>query len=500
MEKFFLSKIKIILEKNNLIKDYKIIEDTEIKNISCDSRNVKQDCLFFCKGEHYKEEYLSDAIEKGTVCYVSEIKYVQFNISYFVVTDILKVMAILSSSFYNDPAKSLNLIGVTGTKGKTTTAYFLKNIFENYLKDEVGFLSSIEINTGIRKEESHLTTPESIEIHKDFKEIKDAKLKYTIVEVSSQSYKRDRLYGVDFEYGIFTNIAEDHISNIEHPTFEDYLNCKIEFLKHCKTVVINKNTDYLEYILSRIKDKNIVFYGTDSSADYYISNIKKVEDEFEFTVINEKENYKHNFRLKMPGRFNVENALAAIVIAKLNNVDDKSIEKALETTKIEGRMNIIEEKGITVIVDYAHNGYSFLKLFESLKMDYPGRKIISVGGIVGGKAFNRRKEFGEIVGDNSDYIYLTSDNPQFESVRDICLEIAKYIKEKDKFEIIENRKEAITKAILNANEGDIVVLLAKGGEKYIQINNVNVEYEGDMEIAKEVLKLKNNNTKKLIYN
>ena len=500
MEKFFLSKIKSILEKNNLIKDFNIIEDIEIKNISCDSRSVKKDCLFFCKGENYKIEYLSDAIKEGAICYISESFYENLDVSYFIVTDILKAMAILSSSFYNDPAKSLKLIGITGTKGKTTTSYFLKNMFENYLKDEIGFISSIEINTGLRNEESHLTTPESIEIHKYFKEIKDAKLKSTIVEVSSQSYKRDRLYGVDFEYGIFTNIAEDHISKVEHPTFEDYLNCKIEFLKHCKTVVINKNTDYFEYILSKIKNKNIVLYGTDSSADYYVSDIKKEDDGFKFTVINEKEEYKHTFKLKMPGRFNVENSLAAIVVAKLNNIDDKSIEKALETTKIEGRMNILEEKGITIIVDYAHNGYSFSKLFESLKIDYPGRKIISVGGIVGGKAFNRRREFGEIVGDNSDYIYLTSDNPQFESVKDICLEIAKYIKEKDKFEIIENRKEAITKAIFNANEGDIVVLLAKSGEKYIQVNNVNVEYEGDMEIAKQVLKLKNNNTKKYIYN
>ena len=500
MEKFLLSNIKSILQKNDLIKDFNIIENSEIKNISCDSRNVKKDCLFFCKGENYKIEYLKDAIKKGAICYISESYYEKIDISYFVVTDILKAMAILSSSFYNEPAKSLKLIGITGTKGKTTTTYFLKNMFENYLKDEIGFLSSIEINTGLRKEESHLTTPESIEIHKDFKEIKDAKLKYTIVEVSSQSYKRDRLYGVEFEYGIFTNIAEDHISKAEHSTFKDYLDCKIEFLKHCKTVVINKNTDYLEYILSKIKGKNIIFYGTESTADYYVSNIEKEQDGFKFTVINEKEEYKHNFKLKMPGRFNVENALAAIVIAKLNNIDDKSIEKALETTRIEGRMNIIEEKGITVIVDYAHNGYSFDKLFKSIKIDYPNRKIISVGGIVGGKAFNRRKEFGQIVGDNSDYIYLTADNPQFESVRDICLEIAKYIKDKDKFEIIENRKEAITKAINNANKGDVVVLLAKGGEKYIQINNVNIEYEGDMEIARQVLKLKNNNEKKLIYN
>ena len=499
MEEFFLSKVKDILEKNNLIREYNITENNIIKSITCDSRNVSKNSLFFCKGKNYKEEYLNDAIKKGTICYISEIYYEQTEISYFIVTDILKAMAIISSEFYGNPAKDLKLIGITGTKGKTTTTYFLKNILENFVEDEVGFISSIEINTGIRKEESHLTTPESIEIYKDFKEIKDAKLKYTVIEVSSQSYKRDRLFGVDFEYGIFTNIAEDHISKIEHPTFKDYLNCKIEFLKHCKTIVINKNTDYLEYILSKIKNKNIVLYGTDRSADFYVKDIEKDGSGFKFYVVNEKEKYSHAFKINMAGRFNIENATAAIVIAKLNNIDDKIIEKALEETSVEGRMNIYEKKGITVIVDYAHNGYSFSKLFESIKVDYPDRKIISVGGIVGGKAYNRRKEFGEIVGANSDYIYLTSDNPQFESVYDICMDIAKYIKQKDKFEIIENRKEAINKAIMNASDGDIVVLLAKGGEKYIQINNENVEYEGDLEIAKQALKKKSENKKQLSY-
>ena len=496
MEKYLITHILETLKKNNLVKEYNILENLEVKNISCDSRNIELNSIFFCKGENHKQQYLIEAIKKGAICYISEKYYKDANISYFIVTDILKAMAIICEEFYGNPARDLKLIGITGTKGKTTTSYFLKNIFEQYVHDEIGFISSIEINTGIRNEESHLTTPESIDINKYFKEIKDAKLKYTVVEVSSQSYKRDRLYGIDFEYGIFTNIAEDHISQSEHQTFDDYLNCKIEFLKHCKTVIINKNTDYLEYILSKIKDKNIIFYGTDKSADYYVENIQKQEDGFKFTVKNEKKCYKHSFTLKMPGRFNIENALAAIVVAKLNNIDDKLIKKALETTKVEGRMNIYEKSGITVIVDYAHNGYSFAKLFESLKMDYPNSKIISVGGIVGGKAYNRRKEFGEIVGYYSDYIYLTSDNPQFESVQDICLEIAKYIKQKDKYEIIENRKEAIRKAIMNAEKGNIVVLLAKGGEKYIQINNINVEYEGDMEIAKEVLK----NKKEVLHN
>ena len=482
------NEIKQILEVNNLLIEYKIIDDINIKSISCDSREIEEDSLFFCKGNSFKEEYLKEAIQNGSKCYISEKYFDEYDCSYFIVSDILKAMALISAKFYNYPAKDMHLIGITGTKGKTTTTYFLKSIFEKYLKSDVGIISSININTGKRIEESHLTTPESIDLHKIFNEIRESNIKYTIMEVSSQSYKRDRLYGVEFEYGIFTNIAEDHISQIEHPTFEDYLNCKIEFLKHCKKVIINKNTDYFDIILSKLKGKKIIYYGTDSSADYYVTDIVKEKNGFKFKVINEKENYENIFKIKMAGRFNIENALSAIVVSKLNNIDDETINKALSKTEIIGRMNIYEKNGITVIVDYAHNGYSFSKLFESIKMDYPNRKIISVGGMVGGKAFNRRKEFGKIVGDNSDYIYLTANDPQFEEVQDICLDIAKYINKKDKYEIIVDRKEAVRKAINRSKKGDVVVLLAKGGEHYIKVKNENVKYEGDLAIAKSALK------------
>ena len=495
MEELSLKEIKDILESNNLLKSSKIINDQKIESISCDSRSVEKQSLFFCKGQNYKPEYLGDAIKCGAVAYISEIQYEKYEASYFIVTDILKAMAIIAARFYGYPAKSLELIGITGTKGKTTTTYFLKNILETFLNREVGTISSINVNTGKRNEEAHLTTPESLDLHKMFYEIKESNLKYAVMEVSSQSYKRNRLYGVEFDYGIFTNIAEDHISQIEHPTFEDYLNCKIEFLKHCKTVVINKNTDCLDTILSKISDKNIIYYGTDESADYYVTDIEKEKTGFKFKVINKKQGYSSEFKIKMAGRFNIENALAAIVIAKLLNVDDESIRKSLSNTEILGRMNIYEQKGITVIVDYAHNGYSFSKLYESIKMDYPNRKIISVGGIVGGKAFNRRKEFGKIVGDNSDYIYLTANDPQFENVQDICNDIAQYITKKDKYEIIVDRKEAVQKAIMNAKKGDVVVLLAKGGEHYIKIKNECVSYEGDLTIAKSVLKKKRSRTK-----
>ena len=482
------NEIKEILQANRLLIEYKIKNNINVKSIFCDSREVEQNSLFFCKGNKFKEEYLAEAIKNGSICYISEKYYDKFKCSYFIVSDILKAMALISAKFYNYPAKDMNLIGVTGTKGKTTTTYFLKSIFEKYLNSDVGIISSININTGKRTEESHLTTPESIELQKIFNEIRSSNINHTIMEVSSQSYKRDRLYGVEFEYGIFTNIAEDHISAVEHPTFDDYLNCKIEFLKHCKTVIINKNTDYLEKILNELKDKNIIFYGTDNTADYYVTDVVKEKSGFKFRVVNEKENYSNNFKIKMAGRFNIENATAAIVVSKLNGIDDETIYKSLAKTKILGRMNIYEKNGITVIVDYAHNGYSFSKLFESIKMDYPNRKIISVGGMVGGKAYNRRKEFGKIVGDNSDYIYLTANDPQFEDVQDICLDIAKYINKKDKYEIIVDRKEAVKTAINFSKKGDIVLLLAKGGENYIKVKDENIKYEGDLKIAKKALK------------
>ena len=186
----------------------------------------------------------------------------------------------------------------------------------------------------------------------------------------------------------------------------------------------------------------------------------------------------------MQGRFNVENALAAIVVSKELGISDEDIAYGIENTEVKGRMNIFEKDGVTVIVDYAHNKLSFTALYNSLKLDYPGRKIISVGGGPGGKAYARRKDFGEIVGSNSDYIYLTAEDPQFEEVKDICEDIASYI-EKGKYEIVEDRKEAVEKALTNAEEGDVVVLLAKGEETYQKVRGVFTPYESDLSLAKE---------------
>ena len=190
----------------------------------------------------------------------------------------------------------------------------------------------------------------------------------------------------------------------------------------------------------------------------------------------------------MKGRFNVENALASIVISHIHGVPDNIIEKGLLKTEVQGRMNVFTKNNVTVIVDYAHNKLSFTKLYESLKADYPQRRIISVGGGPGGKAYARRKDFGQIVGSNSDFVYLTAEDPQFEAVKSICEEIASYTK--CPYEIIEDRKMAIEKAIGQANPGDVIVLLAKGEETYQKVKGVFVPYESDLVIAKQLLEMK----------
>ncbi|MEG1705026.1 MAG: UDP-N-acetylmuramoyl-L-alanyl-D-glutamate--2,6-diaminopimelate ligase [Clostridia bacterium] len=482
------SKIYEILKNENILVESKQTVANNINYISYDSRDIKENTLFFCKGKNYKEEYLKVAIEKGSVVYISETKYDIDNCSYFIVNNIRRAMASIALEFYNHSFNKLETIGITGTKGKTTVSYFLRNILNEYTKSKTAIISTVETYTGKREEESHLTTPEPLDLQKFFYETVESKIKYLTMEVTSQAYKMDRVYGTHFKNGMFLNIAEDHISDAEHPNFEDYLNCKLQLFKNSDRLVINADTDYFKVVMDAAKDKEVILYGTNNKADYYYTNIKKEIVGFSFDVKNDKTNYLNNFKISIEGRFNIENALAAITMAKVLNVDDESIKKGLIITQVQGRMNVFENNGITVIVDYAHNELSFTKLYESIKLDYPGRKVISVGGGPGGKAYARRKSFGIIVGNNSDYIYLTAEDPQFEEIKDIAKDIASYIA-KTPYEIVVDRTEAIEKAFKNAKQGDIIVLLAKGEEDYQKVRGTFIPYESDLKIAKRLLKI-----------
>lgn len=485
--KLSLDELRNLLEDNNLLINSNINSNDVIEYLSFDSRDIKNNTLFFCKGLNYKEEYLLNAIKLGSICYISEKVYID-NCNFFIVNDVRKAMCIIGAYFYKYAFNDIETIGITGTKGKTTVTYFLKNILDVHLGSKSGVISTIEVITGIREEESHLTTPEPLDLHKFFYETASCDIDYLTMEVTSQAYKTNRVYGVHFKHGMFLNIAEDHISDIEHNDFNDYFNCKLELIKNVDDMVLNYDMDHFDIVKSNCINNNVPYttYGANSNADYYYSNINIENGSIFFDVRNDKNGYNSTFKINMLGRFNVENATAAIVMALNMNIDDNSIRLGLSNTSVKGRMNIFSNDKFKIIVDYAHNELSFSKLYESIKLDFKDNRIISVGGAPGNKAYRRREDFGKIVGANSDYIYVTSEDPQYEDVSLICKEITKFIPH-DNYEVILDRKEAIITAINNAIDGDIIILLAKGEEDYQKINGEFIYYESDLSIASEYI-------------
>ena len=462
--------------------------DMVINDITYNSKDCKEGCAFFVKGANFKDEYLLDAINRGAFLVVSEKEYDTRQAGLVVVKDVRLAMVVIAEAFFDKAYDKINMIGLTGTKGKTTTATFLHNIFNEYMKKRTALLSTIETYTGVRDEESHLSTPEAIELQRYIKEALDSRLKYLVMEVSSQSYKTNRILEMKFDIGLFLNISEDHISPKEHPNFNDYLNSKLEFIKNCNTVVVNYDTDYVEAVLEASKNaKKVITYGKEQDkekVDYYYTNIRKEDGKLTFDLVNKK--VIETYQIEIMGNFNVENASAAIVIAKEFNVPNDVIKEGLLKTKVSGRMNIFEKNGKTIIVDYAHNKISFQKFFEAVKEDYPNSDIYSVFGAPGGKAYIRRKDISEVASKYCKKIYLTADDPAFEKVEDICRELSSFVT--CEYEIIEDRIEAIEKAFNNMKKGDVLCLLAKGEDKYQQVNGKFEPYESDIGVAKRLTK------------
>lgn len=496
-KKITMKDILEVLLKNNFVVDYSKevnLSDYLVENLSYNSTEVSKNTLFMCKGLNFKSEYLESAIKNGSSGYISEIKYMTEAgyIPYIKVNDIRKSMSVVAQYFYEYAYREINLIGITGTKGKTTTTNYLKNILDEHEKNKTAYISTMHIYTKTTDKDNHLTTPESLDLQKYFYETKQNNIKYLTMEVSSQAYKVDRVFGMKFNVGVFLNISEDHISPIEHPSFEDYLNCKLQLLKNCDVAVINYDTDYLDSLLDASKEASqIITFGSTNKADYYISSITNEERGYSFVVKSDKYSAEEKYVTQIQGRFNIENALAAICVAKSLNIDSKSIYDGILKTEVLGRMTIIKKNNITVIVDYAHNKLSFEKLFETVKLDYPNDNVSIVFGCPGNKAYTRRKDLGETSAKNCDKIYLTADDPQKEKVLDICKDVATYIeKQNGKYEIIEDRCLAIKKALEEAkktNGNQVVILAGKGSETTQKVNGKLEDYEGDIYWANEYL-------------
>lgn len=467
---------------------------TRFESISYHSLEVDKQTLFFVKGLNFKEEYLQKAImENGLRFYVAETTY-DVEATGLIVKDIKKAMAILSMAFYDYPQNKLKLIGFTGTKGKTTAAYFAKSILSQATNHRCAMLSTMNTTLdGVNYFKSELTTPESLDLFRMMKEALDNQMTHLVMEVSSQAYKTQRVYGLLFDVGIFLNISPDHIGPIEHPTFEDYLYCKRQLLRNSKSIILNRESCHFNIIFEESKtfDAKVYVYGRNPHVtDVYFET--STENHLNFTVksgeFGQLNDLIGNYSLKLAGDFNKDNALSAAIATHLLGADNESIRLGIAKTTVPGRMEMLMQKnGASIYVDYAHNKTSLESLIEVVRNNHSGKVIVVIGS-TGNKAESRRVDFGQVLSERADIAVLTADDPNCESPEMIAIEIQQAMTKEIPTHIIAERERAIELALsFTENEHDAVVIAGKGADLFQIVNNVREDYAGDFEIAKRLI-------------
>lgn len=425
-----------------------------VELISSDSTEVVPGTLFICKGAAFKRTYLEDAVVRGALAYVAEESYAGVDVPCLQVCDVRRAMALIAVAYYGDPSSQLPIIGITGTKGKSSTSYYLKSILDAHLAaqglPESGVISSIDTFDGMERFESHITTPEPIELERHFSHALQAGLRYLTMEVSSQALKYDRMDGVRLVVGAFLNIGYDHVSPAEHPDFEDYLASKLRIFEHTSNAVVNLDTQHVDEVLAAASQcpRLVTFSEVDQRATVYGSEVRKEGSAIVFHVRTPR--FSRDLKLTMPGLFNVGNALAAIAMCEVLDIPSEAIAAGLLVARVPGRMETYtnDDGTIVAIVDYAHNGLSFEKLFASIKREYPSRPIAIVFGCPGGKAYDRRRDLALIAGSQADLVVLTEEDPGPEEAAAIAHEMAEHVKATGcPYEIRIDRGDAIASAV-----------------------------------------------------
>lgn len=475
-------------------------QEKEVTYLTCDSRKVCQGTMFVCKGAAFLPKYLSEAAKRGAGSYISERRLPEGEgLTAIIVSDIRRAMAAAAACFFGYRAGTPKLTGITGTKGKTTTAWYLKAMLDAWMtelgKPETGLLSTIRNYDGETWQDAVMTTPEPVELHEFLSRTEKNGLSHATMEVSSQALKYGRVRELQFQVGIFLNISEDHISPREHEDFEDYFSSKLSIFRQCDTACVNLDSDHMQRIVKAAhKAGRIVTFGRHRDANLRYTDIRVKENGTAFTVTCK--DFTETFELAMKGRFNIENAMAAIAAAYVYGVPVQCMQRALRATCVPGRMETFASSDgkICGIVDFAHNRLSFEKLFDAVFQEYGScKKIITVFGCPGGKALNRRRELGLIAGLFSDYVMVTSDDPDTECPETIAQEISRYVEMTGcACGFSAERKDAVCLAVKKAaqyREKTMILLLGRGCEKYQKTAQGLRAYPTDAALMQEAIRM-----------
>lgn len=501
----------LLLKEHHLLKSSAVQSDvdTDMTGIAYDSRKVSGPTLFFCKGNHFRPIYLSMAKDNGATTYVAEKPYVEGNgMNALIVVNITKAMAILAAAFYDFPQDDLFVIAFTGTKGKTTSAYFTRGILEEAHPKHVALFSTIDRIVGPNPDQrfkSDLTTPESVDLFHDMRAAVDNGMTHLVMEVSSQAYLRNRVFGLSFDVGFFLNITPDHIGPNEHPTFANYLHNKLQLVVNSRQVVLNAETEHFDEVYAAATTTtypdSIYLYAStnfktqrdDIEIDFRFDSqtLNTTYSQFQLIPVTDKAaalNVGGQYQLSLIGDFNESNATAAIIGAGLAGVDGAKAMPGIRQVTIPGRMEHLAIPGHgTVYVDYAHNYGGMKALLHFLKAEYHDPRMAVVVGSPGDKGVSRRPGFSKVLNEYATTAYLTTDDPGFEDPAKIAAEIDAGIDhDQVQVETILDRREAIQTAIEASRDGDVVVVAAKGADPYQKVRGIDTPWPTDMAVVKEV--------------
>lgn len=457
--------------------------EVEIADIIYDSRKVKDHTVFICTiGVRLDgHDFIEEAIQKGATAFVIEkdidTTNIPQNITILRVASARKAMAYMSAAFFGYPAKELVTIGITGTKGKTTTTYMIKGVLEAAGK-KAGLIGTIGSMIGEEKIASKNTTPESYELHKMFRQMVEQGCEFVVMEVSSQGIKMDRTTGILFDYAVFTNLSPDHIGPGEHESFEEYLECKSRLFQQSKCGIVNADDIHVEEILKN-HTCEVKRYSCDKDCDLKAYDIGYLQEDGKLGMhFKTKGIFEDEIKVHIPGKFSVYNSLVCVMVSALAKIPKEKIKQGLHDVTVKGRVEMVPiSKDFWIIIDYAHNEVSTRSVLATLK-EYKPNRLICVYGGGGNRSKLRRYDMGEVTGEMADLSVLTADNPRDEEIasinEDIKVGLAKH---NGTYIEIEDRAKAISYCIEHVKKGDMIVLLGKGHEDYQEIKGVKYHFD-----------------------